>query len=207
MKKFNLNKAKIFALSLCLFALLGLSACNSGNETKMEENDESVALQPEVEEEQSQEEKEITTFQNLNVKDFDGNEVDSSIFKENKVTVVNFWSTTCPPCIEELPVLERISRDMKDQEVGVKGFLYEFGGQINDGIMEEAKSILEEGEVSYQQLIGAGEIMEDELIQSIYAVPTTFAVDSEGKIIFATVGAMDYDGWQEFINAALKEVE
>ncbi len=202
----NLNKVKIYKVAFCLLAMIGLSACSK--EKPQEENQTAtVQRQEQKEQEQPKEQKEINTFKDFKVKDFGGNEVDSSIFADNKVTVINFWSTTCPPCIEELPILEKISVDMKDKEVGVKGFLYEFGGQINDEILEEAKYILEKGGVSYQQLVGTGEIMEDELIQSIYAVPTTFAVDSDGEIIFATVGAMDYDGWQEFVNEALKEVQ
>ena len=61
--------------------------------------------------------------------------------------------------------------------------------------------------VTYQQLIGAGEIMNDDVIKNITAVPTTFAVDSSGNIVSQTTGAMDYDGWVDFINKALKKVK
>ena len=48
---------------------------------------------------------ETSVFPSFQAKDLDGNKVDSSIFSQNAVTVVNFWFNGCTPCVEELPAL------------------------------------------------------------------------------------------------------
>ena len=96
---------------------------------------------------------------------------------------------------------------MKDKGVGVLGFLFEFDGQINDSTLDEAKKILKNGNISFQQLVGSGKIMNDEVIRNVNATPTTFAVDSNGKIVAKATGAMDEERWTAFINSALKKVK
>ena len=51
----------------------------------------------------------VTTFTNLTGKDFDGNDVDASLFSNNAVTVLNFWFTGCKPCVEELAKLNELN--------------------------------------------------------------------------------------------------
>ena len=50
---------------------------------------------------------ETSVFPSFQAKDLDGNKVDSSIFSQNAVTVVNFWFNGCTPCVEELPALNK----------------------------------------------------------------------------------------------------
>ena len=180
-------------LTICTVAICLLSAIMFAGCSKEEATDQDT----------SKDLSKVTTFQKMKVQDLNEKDVDASIFKKNKLTIVNFWSTSCTHCIQELPALEKISKEMKSKGVGVKGFLFESGGQINSSILD----IVKKENVTYQQLIGAGEIMDDDVIKNITAVPTTFAVDSSGNIVSQTTGAMDYDGWVDFINKALKKVK
>ena len=54
---------------------------------------------------------ETSVFPSFQAKDLDGNKVDSSIFSQNAVTVVNFWFNGCTPCVEELPALNKLNED------------------------------------------------------------------------------------------------
>lgn len=193
MKKSLSNKMKFFTVGLLIVSALMFAGCSIGGGSKNSEDEKELAK--------------ATTFQNMKLQDIEGKDVDSSVFKENKITIVNLWSTTCTPCIEELPTLDKISKEMKDKGVGVLGFLFEFDGQINDSTLDEAKKILKNGNISFQQLVGSGKIMNDEVIRNVNATPTTFAVDSNGKIVAKATGAMDEERWTAFINSALKKVK
>lgn len=56
---------------------------------------------------------ETSVFPSFQAKDLDGNKVDSSIFSQNAVTVVNFWFNGCTPCVEELPALNKLNEELK----------------------------------------------------------------------------------------------
>ena len=54
-------------------------------------------------------------FTNMNTTDLDGNKVDSSIFANNKVTLVNVWNVGCTPCVNEIPDLDKLNSEYKDK--------------------------------------------------------------------------------------------
>ena len=67
-----------------------------------------------------------TKFPSFKGKDLDGNDVNSDeLFSKNKVTVMNFWFTTCKPCVGELGDLEKLNKELAEkggQVVGVNSF-------------------------------------------------------------------------------------
>ena len=62
-----------------------------------------------------------TAFPQFEGKDLDGNKVDSSVFAENAVTVVNFWFNECKPCVEELSEMNALNDRIKEQGGEVLG--------------------------------------------------------------------------------------
>lgn len=88
---------------------------------------------------------ETSVFPSFQAKDLDGNKVDSSIFSQNAVTVVNFWFNGCTPCVEELPALNKLNEELKAKGGQVIGVNTDSLDGNKEGIAE-AKSILKNRE-------------------------------------------------------------
>ena len=114
--------------------------------------------------------------------DLDGNPVTSELFKENSVTVVNFWFSTCAPCIAELGELNALNEELKLKGGAVIGINADTIGGDESMIME-ARSILEKKGAMYQNIYFPVESEAGQLTYSITAFPTTVVVDRSGRII------------------------
>lgn len=115
--------------------------------------------------------------------DMDGNIVTDEIFKDADVTLVHVWATYCPPCLAEMENLGKMAESLPEnaQVLGIVA-------DVTDGDKskkEEAVGILKENSVSFTNVVMSQSF--DDLSRSIIGVPTTFVVDSEGKIVGAPV--------------------
>ena len=115
-------------------------------------------------------------------KDLDGNPVTSELFKNNAVTVVNFWFSACAPCIGELGELNALNEELKLKGGAVIGINADTIGGDESMIME-AKSILEKKGAAYQNVYFPVESEAGKLTYSITAFPTTMVVDRNGNIV------------------------
>ena len=114
--------------------------------------------------------------------DLDGNPVTSELFKENSVTVVNFWFSACAPCIAELSELNALNEELKLKGGAVIGINADTIGGDESMIME-AKSILEKKGAKYQNIYFPADSEAGKLTYSITAFPTTVVVDRNGNIV------------------------
>ena len=114
--------------------------------------------------------------------DLEGNPVTSELFKENSVTVVNFWFSTCAPCIAELSELNALNEELKLKGGAVIGINADTIGGDESMIME-ARSILEKKGAAYQNIYFPVESEAGKLTYSITAFPTTVVVDRSGRIV------------------------
>lgn len=114
--------------------------------------------------------------------DLGGNPVTSELFKENSVTVVNFWFSTCAPCIAELSELNALNEDLKLKGGAVIGINADTIGGDESMIME-ARSILEKKGAMYQNIYFPVESEAGQLTYSITAFPTTVVVDRNGRMV------------------------
>ena len=114
--------------------------------------------------------------------DLDGNPVTSELFKENSVTVVNFWFSSCAPCIAELSELNALNEELKLKGGAVIGINADTIGGDESMIME-AKSILEKKGATYQNIYFPADSEAGKLTYSITAFPTTVVVDRNGNIV------------------------
>lgn len=146
-------------------------------------------------------------FKNMAAKDLQGNGMDSSVFKENKLTLINVWNVGCTPCIEEIPVLDKLNREYKDKGVAIKGLYYNFGNDPDESERAAIDDILTKAKASYPHIVPSAEMYASDEMQELRAFPTTYFVDAEGTIIRMTEGARDYNGWKRFIDDVLQEVE
>ena len=115
-------------------------------------------------------------------KDLDGNPVTSELFKNNAVTVVNFWFSTCAPCIGELGELDELDQMLREKGGAVIGINADTIGGDESMIME-ARNILEKKGAAYQNVYFPVESEAGKLTYSITAFPTTMVVDRNGNIV------------------------
>ena len=115
-------------------------------------------------------------------KDLDGNPVTSELFKNNAVTVVNFWFSACAPCIGELSELNALNEELKLKGGAVIGINADTIGGDESMIME-AKNILEKKGAMYQNIYFPAESEAGKLTYSITAFPTTVVVDRNGNMV------------------------
>ena len=116
-------------------------------------------------------------------KDLDGNTVKSDeLFSANAVTVVNFWFTTCNPCVGELSELDALNKELAKKGgalIGVNTFTLDG----NETAISEAKDVLAKKGVTYQNVYFDSDGEAGKFTTNIFAYPTTYVVDRNGNIV------------------------
>ena len=123
-----------------------------------------------------------SVFHRFKGKDLDGNDVDDSLFTNNKVTVVNFWFSGCKPCVGELSKLNELNETLKKMGGEVVGINTDTLDDNQDGI-KEAKEILKAQGASYKNLTFDSDSTVGKYAGNIMAFPTTVLVDKDGNIV------------------------
>ena len=116
-------------------------------------------------------------------KDLDGNMVKSDeLFSGNAVTVVNFWFTTCNPCVGELAELDALNKELAGKGgalIGVNTFTLDG----DEAAISEAKDVLAKKGATYQNVYFASDGEAGKFTANIFAYPTTYVVDRNGNIV------------------------
>jgi len=116
-------------------------------------------------------------------KDLDGNEVKSdTLFSGNAVTVVNFWFTTCNPCVGELAELDALNKELAEKGgslIGVNTFTLDG----DEAAISEAKDVLAKKGATYQNVYFDSDGEAGKFTTNIFAYPTTYVVDRSGNIV------------------------
>ena len=116
-------------------------------------------------------------------KDLDGNTVKSSeLFSKNAVTVVNFWFTTCNPCVGELAELDALNKELAEKGgalIGVNTFTLDG----DETAISEAKDVLAKKGATYQNVYFDSDGEAGKFTTNIFAYPTTYVVDRNGNIV------------------------
>ena len=116
-------------------------------------------------------------------KDLDGNTVKSDeLFSGNTVTVVNFWFTTCNPCVEELAELDALNKELAEKGgslIGVNTFTLDG----DEAAISEAKDVLAKKGATYQNVYFDSDGEAGKFTTNIFAYPTTYVVDRSGNIV------------------------
>ena len=147
------------------------------------------------------------TFSKLNTTDLDGNTIDSSIFANNKVTLVNAWNVGCTPCVNEIPELDKINKDYADKGAAVLGLYNDLGTGLSEETKSQIREIMDNANADYTQLTLEGSLGTDPLILNMMVFPTTYVVDSEGNILETIQGSNDYEGWKTVIDSYLTQMD
>ena len=120
--------------------------------------------------------------------DLDGRPVSTAALR-GKVVIVNFWATWCPPCREEIPDLVALQEKYKDK-------LQIIGVSQDSGSLDDVRRFTAEHHMNYPTVMTSAEI--EGLFPGVYALPTSFILDREGKLAQKHVG---------LLNASLTELE
>ena len=136
-------------------------------------------------------------------KDLDGNTVTSEeLFAQNKVTMINIWATWCGPCKNELSELEKMNTEIEAKGCKIIGICDDAAEGAST--IKEAKSILEEKGVHYLNLQQTAEIKS--LLPPL-AYPTTYFMDSEGRLLTEPVVGTLFSEYHARLDEALEIVE
>ena len=116
-------------------------------------------------------------------KDLDGNTVKSDeLFSGNAVTVVNFWFTTCNPCVGELAELDALNKELAEKGgslIGVNTFTLDG----DEAAISEAKDVLAKKGATYQNVYFDSDGEAGKFTANIFAYPTTYVIDRNGNIV------------------------
>ena len=145
-------------------------------------------------------------FPDFQGKDLDGKEVNSSeLFSGNTVTVVNFWFTTCKPCVGELADLDALNQELAQKGGAVVG-INAFTLDGDEGAIAEAKEILSKKGAAYQNLWFDSDSDAGRFAAGLYAFPTTYVVDQDGNIVGQPiVGAVTSPEQTKALNALIEQ--
>jgi thiol-disulfide isomerase/thioredoxin len=120
--------------------------------------------------------------------DLDGRPLSTAALR-GKVLIVNFWATWCPPCREEIP-------DLIALQDKYKGTLQIVGVSQDSGSIEDVRQFAKQHGMNYPTVMSSPEI--ERLFPGIYALPTSFVIDRDGRIAQKHIG---------LLNASLTELE
>ena len=125
----------------------------------------------------------VLKFPSFEGKDLDGNEVKSDeLFSANAVTVVNFWFTTCSPCVGELGDLDALNKELAEKGgalIGVNTFTLDG----DEAAISEAKDVLAKKGAAYQNVYFDSDGEAGKFTANIFAYPTTYVIDRNGNIV------------------------
>ena len=138
---------------------------------------------PEILNEETDANGDAQTFPAFEGKDLDGNEVKSDeLFSANAVTVVNFWFTTCSPCVGELGDLDALNKELAEKGgalIGVNAFTLDG----DETAIADAKDVLAKKGATYQNVYFDSSSPAGAFTANIFAFPTTYVVDRNGNIV------------------------
>lgn len=198
---------KLLVLGMVLMMAGAISACNAGSKVK----NESMSTESQADSSQSADSKQADSgqsaeskkkdvkFPEFSAKTVNGEDISSDVFKDNKLTVVNVWASWCGPCVQEIPELQKLSENMKDKNVKVIGLAQDAGSSF-----QAVKEVLDKSKVTYQNIIPSGAT--EDFVMGLQAFPTTFFVDSEGKIVYAIQGSRNLEGFTQIVDDLLAKM-
>ena len=138
--------------------------------------------------------------------DIDGNAYTEKVFSDYDLTLVNAFTTWCSPCVNEMPELEELYQEMKEEGVGVGGMVLDSvsaDGTPDDAVVQKAQLLKEKTGVTYPLLIPDKDFLNGR-ISGLQSFPESFFVDKDGNIVSDPImGSNDLAGWKEAVENQL----
>ena len=185
----------------CILAVSLLCGCAGGTDAG---ESEEGAVRQDTESVSEQEEKDSSAVPDVEGNDMEGNAVTSEIFSGSRLTMVNVWATYCSPCLNEMPELGELAREYDKEDFQLIGIVSNVPEGADEEKLELVEVLIEQTEADYPHLL-LNESLNDGLLSGVSAVPTTFFIGQDGKILDTVVGARDKAAWKEIIDGILEE--
>ncbi|WMJ90522.1 TlpA family protein disulfide reductase [Anaerocolumna sp. MB42-C2] len=151
------------------------------------------------------------TIDNFNAVDLNGNKVTNDIFSDYKLTMINVWTTSCSPCLKEMPDLAVLDKELEEKGFNVIGIVDDLidadTGDVSESATELAFRICDQTGVKYTNLIPDATLKQG-ILNGLGGYPSTFFVDKDGKLVGKKYfGSHTKDEWKEIIEELLTKVE
>ncbi len=129
--------------------------------------------------------KKVIPAKDFELQDMDEQKIRLSDYK-GKVILLNFWATWCPPCIREMPSMERLH-----QQVDAEGFKVIAINQMEDADQVFAFTGQLEVDPTFEILFDTTSSVSRDY--AVRGLPTTYLIDKEGRIRYRAVGGREFD--------------
>lgn len=201
-----MNKRHKILFGLLLLSLVLLCGCGgdsgklpAGTAPETEPTDESQETPaPEDSSPEGESEPIYITFEGTDLK---GNPVSQEIFPQSRLTMVNVWATYCNPCLNEMPGLGELAAEHDGSEFQIIGIVSDVREGDDQTLVE---SLVQETGADYTHLL-ANDSIDQALLSSVSAVPTTFFFNQDGVYLGGVVGSAEKSDWEELIHELLEE--
>ena len=124
---------------------------------------------------------EAKSFPKFQGKDFEGNDVDETMFSKNALTVVSMWFNGCSACVDEMAGLEKFNEKLKEKGAEIVGFNVE--ADYSEEALKQAKEIVKKQGVTYRNFYLTGGDEAKSFVSEVMAFPQAYLVDRNGKIV------------------------
>ena len=195
-----MNAKQKWILGAVAFLLL-LVIAGFGYQELQKEAERQAEKQAEADEDAAQEEKEATEYAeapDFTVWDQDGNQTSLKEILEAKPAVINFWTSKCPPCREEMPDFEEMYQEMKDQ---VQFIMVDGVGCMGE-TEESGRAYVEEQGFTFP--VYYDKEMDAVINYGIQAFPTTYILNSEGRLVTGGSGMISRETLQELLDEVME---
>ena len=201
-----MNKRHKILFGLLLLSLVLLCGCGgdsgklpAGTAPETEPTDESQETPaPEDSSPEGESEPIYITFEGTDLK---GNPVSQEIFPQSRLTMVNVWATYCNPCLNEMPGLGELAAEHDGSEFQIIGIVNDVREGDDQTLVE---SLVQETGADYTHLL-ANDSIDQALLSSVSAVPTTFFFNQDGVYLGGVVGSAEKSDWEELMHELLEE--
>ena len=153
----------------------------------------------------------IDTVGAFSTTDVVGKTYTQDVFADYDLTLVNVFTTWCSPCVEEIPVLEKLRQEYADKgiKLGIVAVVYDIktANGTDEGALEQAKILYERSKAQFPFLIPDDGNMNDRLT-GIESFPESFFVDKDGNVVSEPyIGANTQEDWAKIVEKELADLQ
>ncbi|MBQ8198353.1 MAG: TlpA family protein disulfide reductase [Lachnospiraceae bacterium] len=191
---------------LWMAAILLLAGCGADKEpiqqpSVQEQTQEEAADGVTEQTEEAADEPYIVSFEATTI---EGEPMNSDIFAQSKLTMINVWATYCNPCLMEMPDLGDIAEEYDKANFQLIGIVSDVVDTASKSDIDNVKELVIQTEANYPHLL-LNQSLYENLVGGVSSVPTTFFVNQKGELLTYVVGANDEDTWERIINELLAQ--